>query len=197
MDRWVGKICVVTGASSGIGASLAEKLVELGVVVVGLARRMEKLEELAKSFAGKVGKFHPYRCDITKNEEVINAFKWITSTIGPISILINNAGVARHTTLLDGDESLWSTVIDTNVMGLCLATREAVRSMKTNGIDGHIVHMNSVGGHSSFLANMYSPSKFAITSITEVMRKELMQAGSKIKVSHKSRIDRYRYIKRK
>ncbi|XP_017781031.1 PREDICTED: farnesol dehydrogenase-like [Nicrophorus vespilloides] len=183
MNRWVGKVCVVTGASSGIGASLAEKLVDHGVVVVGLARRMERLEESATVFAGKAGKFHPYRCDITKNEEIINAFKWTTSTIGPISILINNAGFTNYTTLTDGDETIWKRVLDTNVMGLCLATREAVRSMKSNGIDGHIVHVNSIGGHTPYLNNMYPPSKFAVTCITEVMRKELIQAGSKIKVS--------------
>ncbi|XP_017780971.1 PREDICTED: farnesol dehydrogenase-like isoform X2 [Nicrophorus vespilloides] len=153
------------------------------ILVVGLARRVERLEESAKALVGKAGKLHAYRCDITKKEEVINAFKWITCTVGPISILINNAGVSRHTTLIDGDDSIWSMVLDTNVMGLCLATREAIASMKANSIDGHIVHVNSIAGHTVYSNNMYSPSKFAVTSITEVMRKELLNAESKIKVS--------------
>lgn len=93
MDRWLGKIAVVTGASAGIGAGIAEALVREGLIVVGLARRLEKLEKLAESLSGDKGKFSVRRCDISKEQDLIDAFEWIKSEFGGIDILVNNAGV--------------------------------------------------------------------------------------------------------
>lgn len=66
---------------------------------MGLARRIEVLEEMANSLEGEKGTFHPKQCDVTNEEEVIKTFQWIEETLGPISILINNAGMLKPTTL--------------------------------------------------------------------------------------------------
>jgi len=186
MDRWKGKVAVVTGASAGIGAAIVEQLVGAGLKVVGLARRKEKVEELAKKLQGKSGKLYAVKADVSKEEEVIQAFKWIKDNVGPVHILINNAGFSRDTSLLDGDAKLWKEILDTNVMGLCVATREAVKCMRANNVDGHIVHLNSVAGHS--VPNMpnlsvYPASKYAVTALTETLRQELNAIKSKIKIT--------------
>jgi len=186
MDRWKGKVAVVTGASSGIGAAIVEKLVEAGVTVAGLARRKENVEELAKKLQGKSGKLHAVATDITKEEDIIKAFKWVKDNLGPVHILVNNAGVGRQTNLIEGDTKHWKDVLDTNVMGLCIATREAVKDMRANKADGHIIHINSILGHTVINMpnmNVYPASKHAVTALTETLRQELNSVGSKIKIT--------------
>lgn len=162
----------------------------LSVQVVGLARREEKLQTLAQELQSLPGKFHARKADISEEQEILEAFDWITHNIGPISVLVNNAGISLPTTLHNGDSSIWRKVLDTNVFGLCVATREALRNMRENGIDGHIIHINSINGHQVSVlpqSNVYSASKFAVTALTETLRKELVGLGSKIKVTVNSK----------
>ena len=175
----------MTGASSGIGEAIAKDLVKEGLQVIGIARRKDRLESLAASLKDSKGKFHPFVGDVSKESDVLDAFKF-AKTIGPVHILVNNAGIFRINSLTDGDTEKWRQVFDVNVLGLCVATREAVRDMKNNSVDGHIVHINSIGGHKVIggeSMNVYCASKFAVTALTETLRLELNSLGSKIKVS--------------
>lgn len=151
-----------------------------------MARRKERVEELAKTLQGQPGKLHPFQGDVTKEADILAAFKWTESNLGPVSILINNAGIARNTSLIEGETSKWKEVLDTNVMGLCIATREAVKMMRQNKIDGHIVNVNSILGHQALAfpgINVYSASKHAVTALTETVRNELNDIKSKIKIT--------------
>jgi NADP+-dependent farnesol dehydrogenase len=186
MDRWVGKVAIVTGASSGIGKAIAASLVEQGLIVVGIARRSELVEEHSKQLSGKKGKLHAVKADVTKEEDILKAFEWISKKLGPVHILINNAGTHKRTTLTNGKTEDWKATLDLNVLGLCIATREAVKIMKADNINGHIVHINSIAGHTVPNVpqlNMYPASKFAVTALTETLRQELTHLGSKIKVT--------------
>lgn len=145
------------------------------------------MEALAHQLKGKPGKLYAVRADVTKEEDILRAFKWTTDNVGVVHILINNAGVYHNTSLIDGDTNLWRNVIDTNLMGLCISTKEALRIMNLNNINGHIIHMNSIAGHKVISAdmptNVYSASKFGVTALTEALRLELNNANSKIKVT--------------
>lgn len=93
-------MAVVSGASAGIGEATAIKLVEAGLMVVGLARRLDRLDALARSLRDRPGKLYAARCDVTSEREVVDTFAWIKDSIGPVSVLVNSAGVARPTTLV-------------------------------------------------------------------------------------------------
>lgn len=190
MDRWVGKIAVVTGASSGIGATIAVELVKSGLIVVGLARRVELVEELHKELPESLKNYlYPIKCDVTEESEIVQAFATIESKFGGVDVLINNAGVFKFTTLISRDNSIpIRETINTNIMGLVFCSREAIQSMTKRKFGGNIIHINSVTGHyvpniKSFTVNVYAASKHAVTALTETLRQDLNKMKSNIRVT--------------
>ncbi|CAH1104872.1 unnamed protein product [Psylliodes chrysocephalus] len=186
MERWIGKVAVVTGASSGIGAGIVVKLVEEGLVVVGLARRIDRMEIAARELSGKRGTFHPIKCDLSVENEIIEAFENIRKSLGPVHVLINNAGFAKMAPLVNGETEKWKAVLDVNLLALCICTREAIKDMNEHNIDGHIIHVNSVLGHripDSFPLNVYPATKRAVGALAEVLRFELNDLKSNIKIT--------------
>lgn len=107
MNRWRGKVALVTGASSGIGAEIAKLLVKNGVNVVGIARNMEKLEKIGEEI-GK-DKYFPIKCDIMKEEDILNVFEWVEKKFKGIDILVNNAAIL-HTGFFIGKYSYRSII---------------------------------------------------------------------------------------
>lgn len=193
MDRWIGKVAVVTGASAGIGANIALSLAKAGFIVVGLARRTEPVDALRSSLPAAIAKthLHSFKCDVRSEDEVKAAFAWITSKFGGVDVLINNAGVFRTQPLIDPDNTVaMRETLETNVMGVFLCTREAFQSMRARDVAGHVVIINSTAGHVvSYVMdampslNMYPPSKHALTAMTEVFRQEFFAAGTKVKIT--------------
>lgn len=186
MDKFVGKVAIVTGASAGIGEAIVEELVKSGVIVAGLARRVDKVEAIAKKLSGEKGKLHAFKCDMTKEQDITSTFNEIIKKLGNVHILINNAGLSLATDLINGDTDKWKTVIDTNIVGLCIATREAVQNMKANGTKGHVIHINSVLGHvvMDFPGlNVYGATKYAVTALAETLRLDINREKLPIKVT--------------
>lgn len=193
MEKWAGKFAVVTGASAGIGAEILKDLARNGINVVGLARRPERIDDLAKSLGDTSGKIYSYKCDVSDLQSIKNAFKWIEDKFGAISILVNNAGVVRNIKILteeDVAEKL-SEVINTNFAGLVLVTHEAFRLLKKSEDYGMIINVNSNMGHKvpfptnkDISHNVYTGSKFAVTATSEVLRQELINMeNDKIRVT--------------
>lgn len=98
MDRWVGKFAIVTGVSSGIGEVLAKELVTLGVNVLGLARRENRLQELSNSLKNSKGAFHYLKCDLRNEQDILNAFAFAEKNFGRVDILVNNAAILTYDT---------------------------------------------------------------------------------------------------
>lgn len=186
MERWSGRVAVVTGASSGIGAAIAAELAKKGLKVVGLARRVERVQELSKSLQSATGKLHAVKCDVSNESDVQTAFKWVKDNLGGVDILINNAAVASDTSLTGGSTEELKKMLDVNVLGLSVCTKLAFQSMKERGVDdGHIIHINSMAGHippPEYYA-MYFATKHAVTALTEGLRKEILKLKSKIRVT--------------
>ncbi|KAH8360050.1 hypothetical protein KR093_010406, partial [Drosophila rubida] len=196
MNRWQNRVAVVTGASSGIGAECCKDLVAKGMIVVGLARRANRMEELKASLpADQSTRFYGRQCDVSVEQQVIDSFAWVNETLGGADVLINNAGIIRRMHLVDeGNSADILSIINTNLLGVTWCTREAFLSMKKRQInDGHVVIINSIAGHGvpmvpGYSLNMYAPSKHAITALAEVLRQEFLNKGvmTKITVSHEN-----------
>ncbi|XP_021929710.1 farnesol dehydrogenase-like [Zootermopsis nevadensis] len=186
MERWSGRVAVVTGASSGIGAAIAEELVKKGLKVVGLARRQERIQELSKSLKSAKGKLYAVKCDVSKESDVQGAFKWVKDNLGGVDILVNNAAAGYDTSLINGSTEEMKKMLDLNVLGLSVCTKEALQSMKERGVDdGHIIHINSLAGHMppGEKYAIYYATKHAVTALTEGLRRELVKQNSKIRVT--------------
>ncbi|GFX61430.1 hypothetical protein TNCV_823361 [Trichonephila clavipes] len=145
MERWRGRIALVTGASTGIGAALCRELTRRGMQVVGCARNASKIKELAEEEKkrGSPGSIHAIKCDLTQEPEILSMFNEIRQTFGRLDVCINNAGLSHNTTLLSGRTADWKNMIDVNVLALCICTREAVKLMKeANVANGQIIHIS-------------------------------------------------------
>ncbi|KAL7290323.1 hypothetical protein TKK_0016021 [Trichogramma kaykai] len=188
MDKWMGKVAVVTGASTGIGLYTAKSLLEHGMIVVGLARRKDKMEESIKHFGCATGQFYAFACDITKEDQVIAVFEEIKSSLGGVHVLVNNAGMMSIGPMSDHDSKIIQQVIDVNVKGLLFCTRQAVHIMKHEN-EGHIIHVGSSLGHKvlnvkGLFFNVYPATKFAVRALAETLQNEI--SDTKIRVTHVS-----------
>lgn len=202
MEKWVGKVAVVTGASAGIGAAIFKDIAKQKIIVIGLARRSERVEGLIAELGKDASHAFAFKCDVSDSEQVDAAFKWIESKFGSVDILVNNAGFSRNTTFLgEGEDSFqkMEEVLNTNVLGLTRCTRAAYRLMKKNDDYGIIININSIAGHYvpiiSFSMNMYAASKHAVTALTETIRQELVVAGNmKVRVTASILMDKLKNI---
>ncbi|XP_051813924.1 LOW QUALITY PROTEIN: dehydrogenase/reductase SDR family member 11-like [Acanthochromis polyacanthus] len=189
MDRWKGRVALVTGASVGIGAAVAKELVRCGMKVVGCARNVDQIKELAAECkkAGYPGVLVPIKCDLTKEDDILAMFATIKAQHKGVDVLVNNAGLANNDPLLSGKTSGWKNMLDVNVIGLSICTREAYQSMKERNVDdGHIINLNSVAGHMVAPisgAHFYAGTKHAVTALTEGLRQELREAKSHIRAT--------------
>ena len=103
MTELKGKVALVTGAYTGVGAAIATKLVKLGMKVVGCARNEDKLKVLAQELNKEgPGKMFPIKCDISHEADVLVMFKYITEKFGTLHVCVNNAGVAHNAPMLSG-----------------------------------------------------------------------------------------------
>ncbi|XP_043483267.1 farnesol dehydrogenase-like [Leptopilina heterotoma] len=188
MDRWNNKFAIVTGASSGIGLELVKALVKNNVNVFGLARRMEKMEKLKINLKNERGEFYPIKCDLSNEGDILTAFRWIEENFKTIDILVNNAGITTSEFLIDSTAENLKNILDVNLIAPIICTREAVRIMRANNIDGHIIYINSMSGHrvpfwNNTTFNIYSPSKFALKQMSELTEMKLKEAKNCTKVT--------------
>ncbi|XP_046330480.2 dehydrogenase/reductase SDR family member 11-like isoform X1 [Haliotis rufescens] len=189
MQRWSGRVALVTGASVGIGAGLVKALVKHGMKVVGCARNVDKIQKLADDLKDEPGMVKAIRRDVSKEEDVMAMFQMIRADpdLGGVDVCINNAGLAHNEPLLTGSTPLWREMVDVNILGLCMCSREAFKSMQERKVDdGHIILLNSLSGHRVMplrAMHFYSATKFAVTGLCEGLRQELREMKSGIRVT--------------
>jgi NAD(P)-dependent dehydrogenase (short-subunit alcohol dehydrogenase family) len=170
-----GQVAFVTGASSGLGAHFARTLAVAGAKVAIGARRVDRLTALADEIAAAGGQAFPVELDVLDADSIARAVAIAEQELGPISILVNNAGVPPRATTLDMDEEEWDRVVGTNLKGAWLVAREVGRRMVAHGNGGRIVNIASVLGWKTVAKRIqsYGVSKAGLVSMTETMALEL------------------------
>ncbi len=178
-----GKRAVVTGASRGIGWSIARGFAEAGADVALVGRRQETLEPLARDLVEQTGqRALATACHMGKAADIEAMIAGVLDAWGGIDILVNNAGtnpvMAPLATL---EPSAWDKIMDVNVKGPFLASAAVVRSMQAQGGGGSIVNMASIGGlDASPLLGAYSVSKAALLHLTRALAKECGSSGIRV-----------------
>ncbi|HIS11076.1 MAG TPA: SDR family oxidoreductase [Candidatus Avibacteroides excrementipullorum] len=167
---FTGKVAVVTGASSGLGADAAKAYAECGASVALLARRKEKLAGVAEEIKALGGKVITVACDVTDEQMVKAAVDEVISSLGRIDILLNNAGVAVAGAVHQLSEADWDKVLDTNLKGMYLMCKHVVPHMMGQNY-GKIVNLSSVnaiiGDKVPVLArHSYNASKAGVRGLT-------------------------------
>jgi 3-oxoacyl-[acyl-carrier protein] reductase len=173
MSKLTGKVAVVTGASKGIGASIAEHLAAEGAsVVVNYASSKPGADAVVKRITEKGGKAIAVRADVSKPQDITRLFAETKNAYGKLDILVNNAGVYEFTPLESITAEHFHKLFDLNVLGLLLTTQEAVKLM--NGAGGSIINISSIVGQMPVqTASVYSATKAAVDAITVALSKEL------------------------
>lgn len=142
-----GRVAVVTGASSGLGARFVRTLAGAGASVVAAARREERINDLAAAVNAELGieKVIPHRCDVTDEAEVSRLIETAVARFGRLDVMVNNAGITRVGRADQEELSTWRAVVDTNLTAVFLGSREAARVMLRQG-SGSIINVASVNG---------------------------------------------------
>jgi 3-oxoacyl-[acyl-carrier protein] reductase len=173
MAKLSGKVAVVTGASKGIGAAIAEELATQGAaVVVNYANSPKQAEAVVASIEAAGGRAKAVRADVSKPAEARQLIDATVSTFGRVDILVNNAGVYEFAPLGDISEEHYNRIFDLNVKGLLFTTQAAVNSFGEHG--GNIINIGSLVSQKPFPnAAVYSATKAAVDSFTRTLAVEL------------------------
>ena len=167
------KIVVITGASSGLGEATARLLSEQGASVVLGARRVDRLQALARELTGRGGKAIAVETDVTDRGQVQRLVESAVQAHGRIDVMINNAGLMPQAPLERFQIDEWDRMIDVNIKGVLYGIAAALPHMQRQK-SGHFVNVSSVAGHKvgpGFA--VYAATKFAVRALSEGLRQEV------------------------
>jgi 3-oxoacyl-[acyl-carrier protein] reductase len=172
-DKLNGKVAVVTGASKGIGAGIAKEFGEAGAaVIVNYASSKTDADKVVNEITKRGGKAVAVQGSVTKKDDVEKLFAAAEKAFGKLDILVNNAGVYEFVPLEDVTEQQFHKMFDTNVLGMLLATQEALKHFNAEG--GSIVNIGSLASSlTPPTAVVYNATKGAVDAITRTLAKEL------------------------
>ncbi|WP_030485432.1 SDR family oxidoreductase [Nocardioides aequoreus] len=181
-----GTVAVVTGASSGIGEATARALSVLGATVALVARRADRLQQLAHELAEAGGQADPVEVDVTDADAVRAALDGVAERHGAIDVLVNNAGVARSGPAAEADLADWQLMVEVNLGGVLNATHAALPHLLaaasgTRGV-ADLVTVSSASGRRvpKPESNVYAATKHAVGAFSEGLRQELGPQGVRV-----------------
>ena len=180
MAALAGRVGVVTGASSGIGAATARALAAEGMRVVIGARRAERLAEVAAAIRAAAGTVEAVPTDMCDEGQVERLIDTAVARFGRLDALVNNAATGSVRTIAEGRTAEWRSTLETNVLGVLVACRAALRHMLPRGA-GDIVNVASVSAHGAwpYLA-VYAASKAAVHALSRGLRAEVAPLGVRV-----------------
>ena len=176
-----GKVVLITGGSTGIGAEVARLLASRGAKVAVAARRKDKLEEVVAEITAQGGIAKGYTLDVTDKHQVQAVVAAIVVDFGKLDVLINNAGLMPIRPMSEVNTDEWDAMIDVNLKGTLYGIAAALPRFLAQE-NGHIINLSSVAGVKVFApgGTVYSGTKFAVSAISEGLRQEV---GDKVRVT--------------
>lgn len=169
-----GQVAIVTGASSGLGRHFAQTLASAGAKVAIAARRTESLSDLARKISAEDGRAIPIRLDVTDPDSIAACVETAETELGPVTILVNNAGMAISKPALELERAEWDQVVNTNLNGVWHMAQQVAQHMTRLGHGGSIINIASVLGSraTGHLAG-YCATKAAVENLTRALAIEL------------------------
>ena len=176
-----GRVALVTGASSGIGAATAASLSAAGARVAVAARRTDRLSQLVERLRHAAGEATAVAVDIADRASAERVVAQTVERFGRLDILVNNAGLMMLAPFAEGNPDEWRQMVDVNVLGLINTTHAAIPHLRRAG-RGDIVNISSVAGRIAFPTGaVYTATKFAVVGFSDTLRRELVR--DKIRVT--------------
>ena len=173
-----GKVALVTGASSGLGARFAKVLADAGATVALASRRLERLKELRAEIDAEGGEAHVYTLDVTSVASIRACVAQVETDLKRIDILVNNSGVSAQGRVLDVTEENYDYIMSTNTRGAFFMAQQAARVMIAGNNGGRIINIASVAGLRALgQLSVYSMSKAAVIHMTRAMAVEWGRYG--------------------
>ena len=184
-----GKVALVTGASSGIGAATALELAAAGAAVAIGARRRDRLDDLAARLRDRGAAVLPLDLDVTDERACADAVARTRDELGGLDVLVNNAGVMLLGTIVGADPEDWRRMISTNVLGVFYMTAAAIDGLLEQG-SGDIVNISSVAGRVARKGSgVYNASKWAVNAFSESLRQEVTTRGVRVSLVEPGAVD--------
>lgn len=176
-DYYEDKICVVTGANSGIGYALSEELLKRGAIVYMAGRSPEKIKKAAEQLSKYSARIHNVIMDVTKQEQVQKAIDNTAEESGRLDFLFNNAGVFKPMLFETSTLEDWKLIMDTNLWSVIYGVHAALPIMLKQGY-GHIINTSSLAGLVPYpMQVIYDTSKYAVVGLSESLRYEYAEKG--------------------
>ncbi len=177
MSKLAGKVAVVTGGGRGIGAAVVRELAEAGATVVAAARSQGEVERVAAELMAEGRRVYGLPCDVTDPAQVHELARQVHELVGPVAILVNNAGIASSAPLKGTTLEEWERIFAVNVTGTFLCSRELMPDLLAAGW-GRVVNVASIAGLSGapYIA-AYAASKHAVIGLTRSLAAEVASRG--------------------
>jgi NADP-dependent 3-hydroxy acid dehydrogenase YdfG len=173
-------VFLVTGAARGIGAAVAGRMVSSGAVVVAVDRDQPALQDFADALNQAGGQAHPRPCDVRDFAALAELCGSVEAEIGPLRGAVAAAGIAEASSLASGDVATWQAVVDTNVLGTAHLIR-AVLPFMVERREGDVVVVGSTSGLETYVGEpLYCASKWAVSALVDVLRKETAPLGVRV-----------------
>jgi len=193
--RLTGTVALVTGASSGIGEATALALAAEGAGVAVLARRRERLDDLAGRIAAGGGSALVVEADITERSQAEAAVRRVVDELGRLDTVVNNAGLMLVGPVADAPEDEWDRMLAVNVQGLLYVTRAALPHLLRAAADAprHVADLVNISSTAGRVARpgtaVYNLTKFGVNAFTEALRQEVMRSHLRVSVVEPGTVD--------
>lgn len=173
----VPRVCLVTGGTGGIGTEICKRLAKAGHVVATTYRNEEKAKAWKEELAKDGHTLHIYKCDVSDFEDTQKAIKAIVADLGPITVLVNNAGITRDSSLRKMSHDQWRDVVSSNLDSVFNVTRPALDYMLESGF-GRIINISSINGQKGqFGQANYAAAKAGMHGFTKALAQEVARKG--------------------